>query len=219
MTPDGRIRHSVFHGLRDDKPAAVTQGNAAAGQAVAAEGGKATRATKEIPQLPADIRISNPQRIIDTSTGLTKLDLVNYYLLAASACCRTLAKRPVALVRAPSASPTSCSSETRRDAEDPRAQQLDPALDPGHPPLIEVDSFTALIGAAQMNVVEFHTWNATTKNIGQTRPHDFRPRPGRRGRVAGHAGGRRAHHALLDELGLVSFLRPAAARVCTWWCR
>ena len=29
--------------------------------------------------------------------------------------------------------------------------------------MIEVDSFTALIGAAQANVIEFHTWNATTR--------------------------------------------------------
>ena len=44
----------------------------------------------------------------------------------------------------------------------PDLRQLDPAISPDHKPMVEIDSFTALIGAAQANVIELHTWNATT---------------------------------------------------------
>ena len=42
----------------------------------------------------------------------------------------------------------------------PGIEQLDPALDPDHPPMLEIDSAHGLLSAAQMNVIEFHTWNA-----------------------------------------------------------
>ena len=41
----------------------------------------------------------------------------------------------------------------------PGVEQLDPALDPDHEPLLEVAGANGLLSAAQMNVVEFHTWN------------------------------------------------------------
>ncbi|RJT70121.1 ATP-dependent DNA ligase, partial [Escherichia coli] len=43
--------------------------------------------------------------------------------------------------------------------------QLDPALDPGHPPLLQIRSAEALVGAVQMGSIEFHTWNASLANL------------------------------------------------------
>ena len=42
---------------------------------------------------------------------------------------------------------------------------LDSRLDPGHPPLIVIETGTALVGAAQMGVIELHTWNAIADSI------------------------------------------------------
>ena len=47
------------------------------------------------------IRISHPDRVIDASTGITKLEVVNYYLDASRLILPHLVKRPVSLVRAP----------------------------------------------------------------------------------------------------------------------
>ncbi len=47
----------------------------------------------------------------------------------------------------------------------PGVTELDPALWPGHGALIAINSREALLSAAQMNVVEFHTWNSLVKDI------------------------------------------------------
>ncbi|MBN7735529.1 hypothetical protein JX616_26940, partial [Klebsiella pneumoniae] len=47
----------------------------------------------------------------------------------------------------------------------PHIKQLDPALDPGHARLMEIDSVDALVGAVQMGTIEFHTWGATADKI------------------------------------------------------
>ncbi len=127
-TPDGRIRHSVFHGLRDDKDASAigreqpvapaTAAEAAAEQPAAARKKTASKAATGRAPAPArrrgeekreaagdatveGIRISHPDRVIDTSTGITKIDVVNHYLDVSRLILPHLVKRPVSLVRAP----------------------------------------------------------------------------------------------------------------------
>lgn len=215
-TPDGRIRHSIFHGLRTDKPAsAITREEALPAKEVAAKARKSAPAKQAaaLPELPKDVRISNPQRVIDVTTGLTKQDLVNYYLLAARHILPHLAKRPVALVRAPAGVQKQLffqkHAETLKIAG---LKLLDTALDPGHPPMIEVDSFVALIGAAQMNVVEFHTWNAKTTNIDKPDRMTFDLDPGEGVQWPALQEAAQLTRALLDELGLVSFLKTSGGK-------
>ena len=47
----------------------------------------------------------------------------------------------------------------------PGIKQLDPALDPDHSALLTVAKPEGLLSAAQMNVIEFHTWNAMISNM------------------------------------------------------
>jgi bifunctional non-homologous end joining protein LigD len=43
--------------------------------------------------------------------------------------------------------------------------QLAPAVFPGHPPMVKIAEPQGLLSAAQMNVVEFHTWNGVVRTI------------------------------------------------------
>src|SRR5690606_5712558 len=52
-------------------------------------------------RLLAGVRVSNPERVIDPGTGITKLDVVRYYAQVAPTMMPHLKRRPVALVRAP----------------------------------------------------------------------------------------------------------------------
>jgi bifunctional non-homologous end joining protein LigD len=213
-TPDGRIRHAAFHGLRDDKPAAaITREEPVPAQAVAGTRPAARKPAADLPALPADLRITHPERVIDATTGLTKRDLVDWYLRAARHMLPHLAQRPVALVRAPSGVQAQLFFQKHAQTlKIPGLKRLDPELDPGHPPLIEIDSFTALVGAAQMNVVEFHTWNAKRTHIEKPDRVTFDLDPGEGVAWAAMLEAAGLVRALLDELSLVSFLKTSGGK-------
>ncbi|HJV60612.1 MAG TPA: DNA ligase D [Albitalea sp.] len=216
-TPDGRIRHSIFHGLRSDKPSSViTKEVPVPAASVAAKGSTRRRAPKaaaDLPDLPKDMRISHPERVIDASTGLTKKDLIDYYLLAAKHILPHLQKRPVALVRAPEGIARQLIFQKHAQTlRIPGLKLLDPAFFPGHPAMIEIDNFEALIGAAQMNVIEFHTWNAKVSRIDQPDRMTFDLDPGEGVAWTAMQEAAQLTRALLDELGLASFLKTSGGK-------
>src|SRR4030095_10404685 len=153
-TPEGLIRHSSFQGLREDKPAsAITRESAI--DTVAAT---AVAPTKH---KVGTVKVSNPDRVIDPSTGLKKLDLVRYYESVAEWMLPHLKGRPVSLVRGPNG----IAGQLFFQKHDEKltiagVRELDPSLWPGHPALMEVPTAQALVNAAQMNAIEFHTWNS-----------------------------------------------------------
>jgi bifunctional non-homologous end joining protein LigD len=235
-TPDGRIRHSVFHGLRDDKDAsaigrerAVAPADAGApANSTATGNGKASPTTKApatpIPRSRSKskgsgdatvegIRISHPDRIVDATTGISKLEIVNYYLEAARLILPHLVKRPVSLVRAPAGLAGHLVFQRHAGAlRIPELRELDPAFSPDHEPMVEVDSFTALIGAAQANVIEFHTWNATTKDAAHPDRIVFDLDPGEGVAWRKMQEGAELMRSLLEQLGLASFLKTSGGK-------
>ncbi len=127
---------------------------------------QARRAAATTGSRVGKVKVSNPDRVIDPSTGLKKLDLVRYYESIAEWMLPHLAGRPVSLVRGPEGVTGELFFQKHDEQQSiPGLRQLDPALWPGHPALLEVPSADALVNAAQMNVIEFHTWNSTVKRI------------------------------------------------------
>jgi len=91
-------------------------------------------------------------------------------------------------------------------------KELDPALWPGHSALLEVPTATALVGAAQMNVIEFHTWNATARRIDQPDRLIFDLDPGDGVRWDRVQEAALLTHAMLRELGLESWLKTSGGK-------
>ncbi len=164
------------------------------------------------PTEVAGVRISHPDRVIDKSTGARKIDLVQYYESVAPWMLPHLVDRPVSLVRAPEdiGGELFFQKHTQK-LSIPNITQH-PGLDPGHPPLLTVDSAKALVGAAQMGTIEFHTWNGVASNI--EKPDrvvfDLDPDPS--------LGWDRMIEAalltrsLLEELGLTSFCKTSGGK-------
>ena len=169
-TSDGRIRHPVFHALRTDKdPQAIVREQPVEKVAEKLEKNppkaKVKAPAKEAPT-HLDIKITHPERIVDPKSKATKLDLVRYYESIAPHMLPHLVGRPIALVRAP----TGIGGELffQKHGEKiriPGIIQLPRSYWPGHPAMLEVATQETLVGAAQMNVIEFHTWNSTTADI------------------------------------------------------
>ncbi len=158
-TPGQQIRHARFLGLREDKAASSVQRESSVippGLALVAAG----------HSVVDGIKVSHPDRVIDPSTGVTKLELVRYYASVAEWMLPHLKRRPCSLVRGPSGVGGALFYQKHIESlQIAQIRQLDPALWPGHAALIEVPTKKALVASAQMNVIEFHTWNARVRRI------------------------------------------------------
>ncbi len=197
-TPDGRIRHAVFQGLRSDKaPRAITREKAVRPP-------KAARAGKGL---------SHPERVIDRQHGFTKLDLARYYDSVAERILPHLAGRPCSLVRAPAGVGGELFFQKHVEALHlPGARILDPALWPGHASLLDIDSLEALRGAAQMNVIEFHTWNALARRIDKPDRMVFDIDPGEGVAWEQVQEAALLTRNLLAELGLSAWLKTSGGK-------
>jgi bifunctional non-homologous end joining protein LigD len=78
--------------------------------------------------------------------------------------------------------------------------------------MIEVDSCTALIGAAQANVIELHTWNATTKDPQHPDRIVFDLDPGEGIAWRAMQEGAELLRSLLEQIGLASFLKTSGGK-------
>jgi bifunctional non-homologous end joining protein LigD len=232
MTKDGSVRHAVFHGLRNDKPAkAITEERAntvktsakaspakkAAPSKKAASSNKATSATKaeaapsQLGLASGKVRITHPDRVIDAVSGTTKMQLAEYYASVAEWILPQLKARPVALVRAPDgiAGELFFQKNAERLAI-PGITTLD--KDVTGQPMMLINNAEALIGAVQMSTVELHTWNATTVDLEKPDRFvlDLDPDPALPWKSMVEATALTL--TVLDELGLKAFLKTSGGK-------
>lgn len=208
-TPAGRIRHAVFLGLRADKDAQsvvrerVVTPHRAAAKAV----GTASSS------FPARLRVSHPDRVIDVASGTTKVDLVRYYGLVAPLMMEHLRARPVSLVRAPDGVAGELFFQKHAPTDKlPGIRQLDAAMDPGHPALLEIATRQGLLSASQWNVVEFHTHNFSMRAPAHPDRMVFDLDPGTGVLWTQVQEAAELVRAFLAQLGLVSFLKTSGGK-------
>jgi bifunctional non-homologous end joining protein LigD len=213
-TPDKRVRHAVFKGVRRDKAAqSVTREVPRDGPDGARSNVvKAGNAANTVP-LSKRVKVSNPERVIDATSGLTKLDLVRYYESVAPWMLPHLAGRPLSLVRAPSGVAGQQFFQKHDEKSSiPGLKALDPTIWPGHPGLLEIDTAEGLVSAAQMNVVEFHTWNSTSKKLNTPDRMIFDLDPGEGVKWKSIQEAALLTRSLLSELGLESWLKTSGGK-------
>ncbi|MEO5672674.1 MAG: DNA ligase D, partial [Ramlibacter sp.] len=160
-TPEQQVRHAKFIALRGDKPAAeVERENAVMPSGpVLAQAGNST---------VDGIKVSHPERVIDAASGVTKLELVRYYESVADWMLPHLLGRPCSLVRGPQGvGGTLFYQKHLNEQAIPEVRELPAKVWPGHARLLEIPTRKALVAAAQLNVIEFHTWNAVAGDIGR----------------------------------------------------
>lgn len=227
MTKDGSVRHAVFHGLRDDKPAKdITEERAKpvkTSETKSAAQSPAKQTAKKVPAEKAEtapsqlglangkVRITHPDRVIDAVSGTTKMQLAEYYASVAEWILPQLKDRPVALVRAPDgiAGELFFQKNAERLAI-PGISTLD--KDVTGQPVMLINNAEALIGAVQMSTVELHTWNATTVDLDKPDRFvlDLDPDPALPWKSMVEATALTL--TVLDELGLKAFLKTSGGK-------
>jgi bifunctional non-homologous end joining protein LigD len=194
----GSLRHASFKGLREDKaPREVERERPAP-----AAGGAASS--------PA-LRITHAKRIIDASTGLTKGDVARYYAQVAPWMLPHLACRHAYVARFPEGI-----NGVRIFQQHPEGMKgfrgTDPALWPGHDPAIAFESAEDLVGAAQLDVIEIHTWNSTREAILLPDRMIFDLDPGDGVAWPQVREAALLVRAMLQELGLQSWLKTSGGK-------
>lgn len=224
ITQEGSVRHAVFQGLRNDKPAQSITEERPAAASRAASTAKAKKKTpgkttpprsdngKPAPAATSGkIRLTHPERIIDPVSGATKRDLADYCISVSEWLLPQLAQRPVALVRAPEG--VTGELFFQKNAEHlsiPGIETMGKAYT-GHPVML-INNLEALVGAVQMSAMELHVWNAVAGDL--ERPDrfilDLDPDPALPWKSMVEAT--QMTQAVLDELGLKSFLKTSGGK-------
>jgi bifunctional non-homologous end joining protein LigD len=213
----GSLRHPSFKGMREDKPApavkqerpkALAMAEAAAPKTARTQArarGKARTSAHEM------VRVTHADRVIDGSTGLTKMDLVRYYAEVSRCMLPHLAGRPVYIARFPEGI-----EGIRIFQQHPEGMRgfkgTDPSLWPGHEPAISIETAEDLVEAAQMDAIEIHTWNSTAKAITLPDRLVFDLDPGEGVAWSEIREGALLVKALLDELGLKSWVKTTGGK-------
>ena len=220
-TGDGRIRHPVFHGLRTDKDVeAIVREEASPVEAAEADEAKpragsrvaSARVRGEVTKA-ANVEVTHPDRVIDAASKARKIDLVQYYEKIAPHILPHLEGRPIALVRAPLGIGKQLFFQKHVEkVKIPGIRQLPRSFWPGHPAMIEIASAATLVAAAQVNVVELHTWNSTTEDIAHPDRVIFDLDPGEGIQWDTLKEAAALTKKMLDLLGLKSFLKTSGGK-------
>jgi len=212
-TRGGHVRHATFKGLRTDKPAsAITREDEVPAEKLPKKGNARKARSDGAVSSVKGLKLSHPERVIDPSTGLTKLDLARYYGLVASLLMPHLQRRPVSFLRAPAGIDGEHFFQKHSDSEIAGVNMLPKRLQPDHPPLMEIAKPQGILATAQLNVVEFHTWNAVKSSIDKPDRIVFDLDPGEGMQWKGVQQGAELLRVLLDEIGLQGWLKTSGGK-------
>lgn len=205
-TADQQLRHATFVALRADKAARAVRRETAvmpSGPVLVPGGGT----------IVEGIAVSNPGRIVDAASGVTKLELVRYYASVAEWLLPHLQGRPCSLVRGPQGVGGELFYQKHLNEQQvAEVRELPVSVWPEHAPLLEVPTAKALAAAAQMNVIEFHTWNMKARKPAAPDRVVFDLDPGDGVRWDQVQEAALLVRGMLTELGLQSWLKTSGGK-------
>jgi bifunctional non-homologous end joining protein LigD len=201
-TPDGRLRHPAFKGLREDKaprevvrekPAAAPRGDGS----VAIEG----------------VRITHADRVVYPEQGITKRALAEFYVSIAERILPHLVGRPTTLVRCPEGLAGQCFYQKHVGTWAPpslRRVKIQEKRKVGD--YLIVDDLPGLVGLVQIGILEIHTWNSTGEHLEQPDRLVFDLDPAEDVPWAAAIAAARVVRARLEDDGLASFVKTTGGK-------
>ncbi|HEY3186343.1 MAG TPA: DNA ligase D, partial [Solirubrobacteraceae bacterium] len=178
-TPDGRLRHPSFEGLREDKRPEEIVREEPVSPAVASP--PTTDAHDAAPRAPrarprrgsqtaaievAGVRLTHPDRVLYPEQGLTKRALAAFYESIADWILPHLVARPTTLVRCPEGLGGECFYQKHIGYWAPsslRRVRIREQRKIGQ--YLVVDDLAGLVGLVQLGILEIHTWNSRTEHL------------------------------------------------------
>ncbi|HET6361098.1 MAG TPA: DNA ligase D [Gemmatimonadota bacterium] len=177
-TPDGKIRHPSFQGLRADKKPAdvvreVPSPLPAAANATARTPAAKTRRTSaaKAPRKGGDpvvagVRLTHPERVLWSEEELTKEELAAHWLAVADRALAEIASRPLTLLRCPDGREGQCFFQKQSHVSIPNVvPRFDLVVDGEDVTYMMIDGESALVGLAQASVLEVHVWGSRVDRL------------------------------------------------------
>jgi bifunctional non-homologous end joining protein LigD len=234
-TDDGVLRHPTFIGLRADKAAREVvrempqspeiagapletpkPRKAKTGEPVASRARHAAPAPHAINSSAttiAGIALSKPDKVLYPESGITKRDLARYYEAVADYALPHLANRPLSLVRCPEGHTGECFFQKHESAGMPASiHHVEIEEKSGTFKTLYIKDLAGLIGLVQIGVLEIHPWGSTVTHVEQPDRLTFDLDPDVGLGWEHIVEGALAVKALLDELGLRSFLKTTGGK-------
>ena len=207
ITHDGLLRHPTFKGLREDKPA----------REVVMEQPVATRSrTKKPPEKAKKSpvsELSHPDRVLYPELGITKLGLADYYELVKDVMLPHVVNRPLTLLRCPEGRGKSCFFQ-KHPGETLAAglTRVKVKSSEGTSEYAAIEDERGLQALVQMSVLEVHIWGALATDSERPDRLVFDLDPDAELGFDEVSAGARAVRALLEELGLKSWLKTTGGK-------
>jgi bifunctional non-homologous end joining protein LigD len=159
------------------------------------------------------VRISSPDKVLWQGQGVTKRELVEYYVAVGDAVLPRMRDRPLTLVRCPSGAEEQCFYQKHaKDSIPDRVPRVAVDEEDGSEPYMYVDGLPALLSLVQLGTLEFHIWGSRRDRLERPDRLVFDLDPDEElpfGRVAAAALRLRD---LLGELGLESWPKSSGGK-------
>jgi bifunctional non-homologous end joining protein LigD len=159
-TSDGRLRHPVYVGLREDKTADQVIEERAEAPVERAAPTAAPRGAK--PR----VKLTHPDKVLFPEPGITKRQLADYWEQVADVALPLLRGRPLTMRRCPDGYAGQCFWQKHVGAAVP-ATVPRVAITQGEDPYAAVDDVASLIALAQVGVLELHVWGSRAEHLDQ----------------------------------------------------
>jgi bifunctional non-homologous end joining protein LigD len=237
-TDEGLLRHASFQGLREDKPASkvIHDEPIPLGEVMAMQNGKnkpaapgirkrrarASSTARNSGATPAasnngefgGVRLTHPDKVLYKDQGITKRELAEYYTKVADWMLPHVMDRPLAIVRCPEGAGTPCffQKHPRDDSVWKHLGKVNVAQQ-GEPEFnLAIEDLAGLISLVQMGVLEIHVWGSRAKTLEKPDRLVFDLDPDPAVDWPEVIDTARQVRALLEGLGLASFLKTTGGK-------
>ena len=188
-TAEDLVRQASYLGLREDKLASDVRreevsvaprpksarvsmkapSSSIAAKVAPSKKAKGSKAEAPVPSGgPVPVRLTHPEKVLDETTGITKLQLAEYYWEIAEHMLPHIEDRPLSLVRCPEGSGKPCFFQKHTNHMLPPGigSVMVPNKKTAEPEsYITLNTAEALAGLAQMGVLEVHPWGSKNSDL------------------------------------------------------
>ena len=167
-TKDGLVRHAVFQGLREDKPASEVRPEYPAETSKKRASSPRRGSLKRSPLLPAlrSVRLTHPDRVLYKEQGITKADLALYYAQVAERMLPHVRRRPLMLVRCPEGESQECFHQKHPGrGVSPTIRRIALEEKKGLFEYMYVEDAAGLIELVQVGALEVHAWGCHIDDV------------------------------------------------------